>query len=110
MATKQSVIDYTKSGTVLEPSNGDAVTGNNFVNDGHTWLFLSNTSGTPVTVIVPVTATVDDDISGLPPRQGTVQPNQTLILGPFTTNLYNDANGNASFTLSSAIQISLVSF
>jgi hypothetical protein len=109
MEMKQSVTPGTKSGTVLTFTDADTVNGNSFLNDGHTWLVLNNVTGmTAVTATIPVIAKCDDDLS-VPPRTCSADAGVAVLLGPFAPNLYNDVNGNVTFTVSGAIPICLLS-
>ena len=73
-------------------------TGNNFVNDGRTMLYIENTSGGTITLTEVIQATVDGQ--GVTSRTVSILNNTRYILGPFPQSIYNDTNGNMNFTFS----------
>lgn len=79
-----------------------AAGGDYFANSGSELLFVENTSGGSITLteVFGVNATLD----GVTPTSKTVvvANNKQLLLGPYPTQLYNDANGNMQLTYSGA--------
>lgn len=85
-------------------------TGNYFVNDGVTMLFVTNQSGAPITVteVVPTNITVDGQ--PVTSRTVSVPAGKRFILGPYPQTYYNDAQGNMNFTFSGVTSLKVLAF
>lgn len=72
--------------------------GNQFQNDGRMFLHVKNGAGAPIHVYIAGRADVNDlDV--------TVTNGESRMIGPFPTNLYNDANRRVQVTYSSGTSV-----
>ena len=72
--------------------------GDGFANDGQEVAVFVNASGSPITVTIPRTDTVDG--RAVAARTVSVGAGATLAIGPFQPGIYNDAGGLVQFTYS----------
>jgi hypothetical protein len=75
------------------------VAGDSFANDGRTLLAVYNSHGSAART---VTIDIQKDVDGQDPasRTVTMAAGQTMLIGPFPTGIYNDANGRVLLTYS----------
>ena len=76
-----------------------AATGDQFGNDGQTFVAVYNSHGSADRT---VSVDVQKDVDGQDPpdREITVGAGETRLIGPFPTGIYNDANGRVQITYS----------
>ena len=91
----------------LNPTfNTAASGGDNFTNDGATWLHIKNAHAT-------VSRTVTLDIKSTVDGQAVTDPTVVVpalgdrVIGPFPTTFYNDANGRVNITYSSEADLTV---
>ena len=82
-----------------------AAEGDEFVNDGQTFLAIRNQAGTAISVVIPTTAT----LSGYPLADQTipVSANATVFAGPFGKSLFDNSSGRVSVQYSSVTSVSI---
>lgn len=91
-ATALPVASLTDAGVALAPANADNVNGNSFPNQGgDTFLYCANTSGAPITLTF--TTPLTHVGLAVADRVVTVANNETRLMGPFDTAVYNGADG-----------------
>lgn len=74
-----------------------AAAGDQFANDGRTFLAVYNAHGSASrTVSIDIQQDVDDQDP--PDREVAVAAGETRLIGPFPTGIYNDANGRVQIT------------
>ena len=76
----------------------NGVDGNQFQNDGRMFLHVKNGAGAPITVNIAARADVND-------LAVVVTNGESRMIGPFPTNLYNDANRRVQVTFSSGTSV-----
>jgi hypothetical protein len=87
-----TVQNVTRAG--LEPSYDSAASGGDeFDNDGKTFLHVVNTT-TACVVTIDIAKTVDGQAVTDPTV--TVPENEDRMIGPFPPNIYNDADGHVN--------------
>lgn len=80
--------------------------GDNFDNDGNTFLFISNGSGAGITLTVDVAATLDG--LAVTDRAVSVGAGKSLLLGPFPPAFYNDGNNRVNLTYSAVTSVKVL--
>jgi hypothetical protein len=85
--------------------------GDNFANTGKELFYITNggISAMTVTELLSPLAMID----GLPPQASrvlTINAGVSLILGPYPTGPYNDANGFMNFTYSAVSSVKILVF
>lgn len=100
MATVVLAPDVAVEGGVVPVVNSGLSTGNTykFRNNGRTFLRVVNGGAAPCTV----TITAQQSVKGHAVANGSVvvANGTTQIIGPFSTDIYDDVNNDVSFTLS----------
>ena len=86
-----------------------AAAGDQFANDGRTFLAVYNAHGSASrTVSIDIQQDVDDQDP--PDREVTVAAGETRLIGPFPTGIYNDANGRVQITYDSEADLYVGAF
>jgi hypothetical protein len=83
-----------------------AVAGDQFLNDGRTFIQLKNTNGSTRTVTIATSGTISgraiaDDAVVIPVTTGD------KMIGPFPQGIYNDANGYVQLTYSAVTDLTI---
>jgi len=86
-------------GTPADPG-GDV-----FANDGRKLLLVEHTNGAGSDVTLSVAITKDVDGVSVGTKDITIAAGTRHLLGPFPTDIYNDADGQVSLTYSDATDI-----
>lgn len=86
----------------------DGVNGDKWLNSGGQLVAINNGSGSAITVTLNYTTQFD----GATPANKTltIPAGHTAIVGPFSQAYYNDANGYASISYSSAASVTILVF
>lgn len=87
-----TVQEITSAGVV--PTANAVAASDVFTNNGRTILEVTNGSGSELTVSFTMTKTVDGETPG--PKQVTIANGATKVIGPFSKDFYNDANGQVT--------------
>lgn len=85
-----------------------AGSGDTFVNTGNEVVVVKNGGGSPITVTVPIVATVDGQ--AVTDLTATVAAGATQLIGPFPPGIYNDtkvAGGNAALEYSGVTSVTV---
>ena len=103
--TVLTVQSVTRSGTVPTYGAVDAVNGDEFTNDGRTFIHVKNGAGAPITVTISTPGTVD----GLAVAERTVSVTNASekMIGPFPPGTYNQATGEVHLDYSSGTSITI---
>jgi hypothetical protein len=91
--------------TGLNPSFAavDGTNHNAFANDGRTFLYVTNAAGSPINVTIDTPGVVDGLAVGN--LVVSVTNGQSRVIGPFPTNIYNQADGKVYVDWSSGTSI-----
>lgn len=81
------------------------VAGDSFTNDGKTMLYIYNGAGAPITLTLVVQYTVDSKAVTNPTL--SVTNGEGRLVGPFPTQIYNDANGRVNVTYSAVATVTV---
>lgn len=88
--------------------------GDQFTNDGQTFLVVSNGSGSSIdmTIAAQTTSATKQGMEDITYSNKVVAlaDGATKMIGPFATGTYNDANGRVQVTYSSAISVTVAAF
>lgn len=82
-----------------------AVGGDEFANDGKTFLEVANGSGSSITVTIATQMTVDG--KAVADDAISVGAGVTKQIGPFPPHIYNDANGKVQVTYSAVTTVTV---
>jgi hypothetical protein len=85
----------------------DAAKTDKFLNTGSQFVWINNGSGADITVTLNYGVGGTIDGQALPARVVTVTKAHSVLVGPFPTGLYNDANGYMSITYSAATTVTV---
>jgi len=97
------------SRSAITPSYGAAAGGGDqFPNDGRTYLHIKNGGGSSITLTVATQMTVDG--KAVADDAITVTNAQERIVGPFPPGIYNDANGMVQLTYSGVTSVTVGAF
>lgn len=109
--TALSVVTVGKAGTAKTTANADTSNGNKFANDGRTFLYLFNNGSTgSATVTIATQKTVGGYAVG--DQAIALSTTQEKIAGPFDPDIFNDADGNVTMTITGtgAADVDLLAF
>ncbi len=81
----------------LEASFSAIGAGDEFVNDGDTFIYLKNGSIGGITITIETTKLIDGDLT-VEDRAVSVSNGSAKLIGPLDKDLYNDANGKVQLT------------
>lgn len=99
--TALTVTTVGKAGTAKTTANADTSNGNKFANDGRTFLYLFNNGSTgSATVTIATAKTVGGYAVGN--QDISLTTTQEKIAGPFDPDIFNDADGNVTLSISGA--------
>lgn len=103
-----TAVNRTGSDITILANAATASDGDNFPNNGKTFLIVTNGAGAPITVTVQTPRTVD----GLAVAEytNTVTNATTEIFGPFPVDTFNQADGTVYVDWSSATSITFEAF
>ena len=102
-----TVQEISRSG--ITPSYGAAAGGGDqFPNDGRTYLHIKNGGGSSITLTVATQMTVDG--KAVADDAITVTNAQERVVGPFPPGIYNDANGMVQLTYSGVTSVTVGAF
>lgn len=79
--------------------------GDDFVNSGIELLYIKNADASPKTVTIVTPAT--QDALAVADRAVVVPAGNEMLIGPFPTSIYNDANGKVSLTYSAVTNVTV---
>lgn len=79
--------------------------GDSFANTGSEYLYIANGAGSSITLTLVMQATTDGQ--AITNKTVTVTNAERMLVGPFPTALYNDANSRMNVTYSSATTITV---
>jgi len=79
------------------------VGGDSFVNTGKEFLYIDNASGGVLTVTLDIQQTVDSQ--AVIDRTVTIPDGAFKLIGPFPTNIYNDAAKKVNVTYSTVVGV-----
>lgn len=97
------------SRAAITPSFGAAAGGGDqFANDGRTYVHIKNGGASPITLTVVTQMTVDG--KAVADDAITVTNAQERVIGPFPPGIYNDANGMVQLTYSAVTSVTLGTF
>ena len=100
-----TVVDIARTGVdVAGVTPGGS--GDEFANDGKTFVEVKNGSGSPITVTLDIKQTVDG--AAVTDPTVTVADGITKAIGPFITGIYNDSStGRAKVTCSATSSVTI---
>lgn len=97
------------SRSAITPSYGAAAGGGDqFPNDGRTYLHIKNGGGSSITLTIATQLTVDG--KAVADDAITVTNAQERVVGPFPPGIYNDANGMVQLTYSGVTSVTVGAF
>jgi hypothetical protein len=103
--TNLTVVSPSTSGIQINASAvdvaSDAVNGNEFDNDGSTFLFVRNSDSSSHVLTLNSPAVVDG--TALPVKTVTIAASTTKWFGPFPPRLYNQSNNRVAVDSNSAL-------
>jgi hypothetical protein len=109
MPTALTVTASASSGAVKPALTAADATNNTFVNDGRTWVEINNGAASNINATFVTTLTYSG--FAIADQVVLVQNGTSKIVGPFDTNLYNDANtGAVTITWSAIATITVGAF
>ena len=81
---------------------------NNFMNDGKSFIYYANSSGSSKTItITSQITTIDNPMYGDLTKTNatkTVANGETVLIGPFPVSAYNDSEGLTTFAITSYVE------
>src|SRR5579871_3542212 len=83
----------------------DAGKSDKFLNTGSQFFYCNNAGGSPITLTLTYGTGGTIDGQTLPNRTITVTNGHSVLVGPFPTNLYNDANGYMNVSYSAVTSV-----
>tara|TARA_R100000458_G_C8237081_1_gene217131 strand:- start:504 stop:851 length:348 start_codon:yes stop_codon:yes gene_type:complete len=96
----------TEDGIIVSPTTLDA--SNTFVNTGKEFIYYNNSSGSSKTITVTAqVTTIDSSIYGEVTKTNVtkvVANGETALVGPFSTEAFNDSSGNCNFAITSYVE------
>src|SRR6478672_3621863 len=92
------------AGTLAAAAGG----GDSFANNGQVYVEVVNGGGSPITVSIAISASIDG--ISVPARTVSVTNGQRRLIGPFPTGQYNDANGLVQLTYSGVTTVTVGAF
>ena len=99
MATALTVSTVARAGIVLSTLGTSADgAGNNFLNTGNEFLYIKNASVGTITVTLVNQLTIDG--AAVTAKTVAILTLTEVLIGPFPTEIYNDANGKMNVTWS----------
>lgn len=97
------------SRSAITPSYGAAAGGGDqFPNDGRTYLHIKNGGGSSITLTIATQMTVDG--KAVADDAIAVTNAQERVVGPFPPAIYNDANGMVQLTYSGVTSVTVGAF
>lgn len=84
-----------------------AAGGDDFPNDGNTYVILRNSSAGNVVTFAATGAEGGVDIGDL---QVTVPAGESMLVGPFATHVFNDSSGQVAMTYDTEANLSIAVF
>lgn len=94
--------------TGITPTYAAVAASDKFANDGRTYLHVKNGGGSPSTVTIVTQYTAGG--LALADQAVSVTNAQERVIGPFPTDLYNDANGDVTVTYSPTTSVTAGAF
>jgi len=82
--------------------------GDSFPNTGREYLYVANGDASSKTVTLVYAATTDGQ--AITNRTVAVPAGESMLIGPFPTSLYNDANGRVAVTYSAVTSVTVAVF
>ena len=82
--------------------------GDQFANDGRTYIHIKNGGASPITLTIATQMTVDG--KAVADDAITVTNGQERIVGPFPPGIYNDANNMVQLTYSGVTSVTVGAF
>lgn len=79
--------------------------GDSFPNTGKEFLVIKNGGAAAITVTLDIQQTVDGQ--AVTDKTVSVAAGATVLIGPFPTGIYNDANGRVNITYSSVTNVTV---
>ena len=104
-----TVQQIARTGLASALAAADGANHNYFANDGQTFLYVKNASGSPITVTINTPGLVD----GLAIADLTVSVPATTgerMIGPFPPGIYNQSDGSVYVDWSSATSVTMGAF
>jgi hypothetical protein len=92
----------------IVPSYAAAASSDKFANNGRTYLHVKNGGGAPITVTIVTQYTAGG--LALADQAVSVANGAEKVIGPFPTDLYNDANGETTVTYSATTSVTAGAF
>ena len=89
-----TVYEVSRSGRVMTLTAANSASGQEFANDGRTFLIVKNASGTTISVSVEYQEQLDGGLVTPGSLQSGVAGGASELFGPFPSELYNDGDGN----------------
>lgn len=87
----------------VTPTDNAVASSDEFANDGHTILIVTNGSGGSLTVTITTPGTVDG--LAVADRTVSIANGAKKAIGPFTKSLYNDSDGNVTVGYSATTSV-----
>lgn len=75
-----------------------AAGGDEWANDGKTYLLIEHTNGAGSTVTLTITTSATVDEEAVADKEISIPAGERHIIGPFPTNIYNDGDGHANIS------------
>jgi hypothetical protein len=101
-----SVQNITRAGFNLDQNDVAAAGGgDSFPNTGQEMLYVRNGGGSQITVTLAYQVTFDGQT--IPSKTVAVPAGEAMLIGPFPTGSYNDANSRANVTYSGVTSVTV---